>query len=673
MRARWLRLYLRSVAATAEITVPMVRFTPEFLDELKSRLRPSDVIGRHVKLKKRGNAWWGLSPFKPEKTPSFTVDDRRGSYHCFSTQNHGDIITFLIETQGLSFPEAVEQLASEAGLTLPTESPAEAARAEQAKDLAEACAAAAKFYAAMLHRSDGREAMDYLRGREVSDEQIKEFQIGFAPSSRNAVKDYLLNKGFTDDVLAEAGLVIKPEDGSASYDRFRNRIMFPILGNRDRVTAFGGRALDPNARAKYLNSPETPLFHKGSVLYNFTSARSAAAADKKPLIVCEGYMDVIALWGAGIKRAVAPLGTALTEDQLGLLWRSSDEPVLCFDGDSAGVNAAHRSIDRALPLLKPGVSLNFAFLPEGQDPDDLLRAEGAGAMNAVLDKARPLVDVLWEREVAAQPLDTPERRAKLRSHLRELVKSITDKDVRGAYGTELSQRLDAHFRPPERAAAPGRSGSHGGGGRQNPYRKGDQKGQGFRFAAPPRPTPGLKRPSRWVREASLIAAAITHPALIERQESAFLELEIADLGLKALLSEVLAAISANPALDSPALRSHLSQTGAAGSLERIDNDSQLSKHTFLRPDTEIDEVEQGFKNALALHLHESTLKQEVARSASQIFTDGEDAWKAAAAAREEIVNSSKREDDDAEGGDSPKRFEDALERMKQTVNKKFSR
>ncbi len=650
----------------------MPRFSPEFLDELKSRLRPSDVIGRHVKLKKRGNAWWGLSPFKPEKTPSFSVDDRRGTYHCFSTQNHGDIITFLIETQGMTFPEAVERLAADAGMTLPTESPEEAARAEIAKGLAEACGAAAKYYSAMLHRADGRAAMEYLRGREITDAQIEAFGIGFAPAGRHALKDYLLNKGFTDEVLIEAGLLIKPDDGGASYDRFRNRIMFPILGARDRVIAFGGRALDPNARAKYLNSPETPLFHKGSVLYNFTNARAASAEEKAPLIVCEGYMDVIALWGAGIKRGVAPLGTALTEDQLAMLWRSSDEPVLCFDGDSAGVNAAHRSIDRALPMLKPGASLNFAFLPEGQDPDDLIRAEGAGAMNAILDKARPLVDVLWDREIAAQPLDTPERRAKLRSHLRELVRTIADKDVRGAYGAELSQRLDAQFRPPERE----RSRPTGGNQRftgNNPFRQGAKRGQGFRFAAPARPTPGLKNPSQWVREASLILAAINHPALIERVESAFLELEIADPGLKALLSEVLAAISGDPALDSPALKSHLSQTGAAGALERVTHDSQLSKHKFLRPDAEIDEVEQGFRNALAHHLFESTLKQEVARSASQIFTDGDDAWKAAAAAREEMVNSSKREDDDADNGDSPKRFEDALERMKKTVDKKYSR
>ncbi len=652
----------------------MARFTPEFLEELKARLRPSDVIGKYVKLQKRGNAWWGLSPFKPEKTPSFTVDDRRGTYHCFSTQNHGDIITFLIETQGLPFPEAVERLAADAGLALPAENPQEAARAEKAKGLAEASAAAAKFYQAMLHRADGREAMEYLRRREVTDAQIEAFAIGFAPSGRHALKDYLLNKGYADEVLVEAGLLIKPEDGGASYDRFRNRIMFPILGTRDRVIAFGGRALDPGARAKYLNSPETPLFHKGSVLYNFANARAAAADDKKPLIVCEGYMDVIALWGAGIKRAVAPLGTALTEDQLAMLWRASDEPVLCFDGDSAGVNAAHRSIDRALPMLKPGKSLNFAFLPEGKDPDDLLRAEGVAAMNGVLEAARPLVDVLWSRETTVRDLDTPERRAALKAHLRELVKQIADKDVRGAYGEELSRRLDAQFRPGPPAGGFRKGEARWGEGRGGARGKGrGDRGMGFRFTAPARPTPGLKSPSKWAREAGLVLAMINHPALIERHEAAVFELDLADSGLKTLLGAILAAISENPALDSAMLKSHLSKTGAAGTLERVMADPQLKNHKHLRPEAEYDEVEPAFENALAHHLFESTLKQEVARSASQIFTDGDDAWKAAAAAREELINSSKPGEARGDDNDSPKRLADALESMKQTVQKKFGR
>ncbi|MEL7488562.1 MAG: DNA primase, partial [Pseudomonadota bacterium] len=270
----------------------MPRFTPEFLDELKARLRPSDVVGRYVKLKKQGNEFAGLSPFTKEKTPSFFVNDQKGFYHCFSSGKHGDVISFLQETQNVSFHEAVERLAEDAGMELPRETPQAAEQAKRQAGLAEACEAAAHFFEAMLARAPGRHAADYLRRRAVSAEQIKVFRIGYAPGKnaggdRTALKDYLINKGFSEAVLVEAGLVIKPDDGGPAYDRFRDRVMFPILGARDRVIAFGGRALDPDARAKYLNSPETPLFHKSNVLYNLGPARAAAAADKAPIIVCE--------------------------------------------------------------------------------------------------------------------------------------------------------------------------------------------------------------------------------------------------------------------------------------------------------------------------------------------------------------------------------------------------
>ncbi|MHA7871492.1 MAG: DNA primase, partial [Hyphococcus sp.] len=641
---------------------------------LKSRLRPSDIIGRYVQLKKQGNEWAGLSPFTKEKTPSFFVNDHKGFFHCFSSGKHGDIISFLQETQRLSFHEAVESLAQDAGLPLPVETPDEAARARKAQGLSEACAAAADFFAKRLRRSDGRGALDYLRGRDVTDAQIDAFQIGFAPPGRADLKDHLINKGFTEDVLVDAGLIIKPEDGSQSYDRFRNRIIFPILGARERVIAFGGRALDPNARAKYLNSPETPLFHKGSVLYNYANARAASSQDKAALVVCEGYMDVIALWGAGVRRAVAPLGTALTENQLALLWRASDEPVLCFDGDKAGVGAAHRAVDRALPILKPGKSLNFAFMPEGKDPDDLVRAEGAAAFQRALDAALPLIDVLWERETTSRLLTTPERRAALKAHLRTLVRAIADKDVRNAYGAELGNRLDAGFQKRSQH----QSASYRNTNKNYRSKQAGQRGrQGFRYVEPARPTADLKRrgaPNTWRREAALLLAAIRHPVLLERKEAAFLELDLLDAGLKSLLNEVLSALSSDPTLDSAGLKSHLSRSGAAGSLERILSDPELSKHHFLRPDAELDEVAQGFENALALHLFESTFKQEVAKSAAQIFDDGETAWKAAAAAREEIKNLNRAGEAGSNAdADSPQRFEDALESMKISVKKKFNR
>jgi DNA primase len=638
----------------------MARFSPGFLDELKARTTPSALIGRYVKLKKQGNEWAGLSPFTKEKTPSFFVNDQKGFYHCFSSGKHGDVITFLMETQKMTFPEAVASLAAEAGLELPAETPGEAAREEQRDSLADAGSAAAKFFAAMLRRTDGRRAASYLRERGVTDEQIEAFGLGFAPPGRAALKDALINKGFKEETLVEAGLLIKPEDGGESYDRFRNRIMFPIAGSRDRIIAFGGRALDPGAPAKYLNSPETPLFHKGSMLYNYGRARKAAGEEKTPLIVCEGYMDVIALWSAGVRTAVAPLGTALTESQLALLWRVSDEPILCFDGDKAGLGAAHRSIDRALPLLKPGKSLRFAFLPQGRDPDDLVRSEGAGAFDKVLENASPLVDVLWDRETGARPLDTPERRAALRSALRALAQRIDDRDVRSAYGSELAGRLQARF--DSRPAPP-------------PARRGPSR-QGFRYVAPTRPTPGLKRrgaPTNWAREAALILAAVNHPPLVERQEGAFFDLELADSRLADLLSRILSALSAQPGLDSAGLKSHLSQTGAADCLERVLNDPELLKHRFLRPDAEIDEVESGFRNALDHHLFESTFKRDVVRAASAMFSDGDEGWKAAAVAREELLNSSKlHEASTEESGEETSRYEKALENWDATKRKKFN-
>jgi DNA primase len=638
----------------------MPRFTPDFLDELRARLRPSDVIGRSVKLQKRGNAFWGLSPFKKEKTPSFTVDDNRRSYHCFATGNHGDIIKFLTETQGLTFPEAVEKLAEEAGLEIPKSSPQAEEDAARRKGLVEACEAAAQFFASMLRRSQGRQALDYLNGRGVKDDLIEDFRLGFAPPDRTALKDHLINKGFLEATLIEAGLIIKPEEGGETYDRFRNRVMFPILGARDQTIAFGGRALDAEARAKYLNSPETPLFHKGDVLYNYNAARADAAKTNRLLIVCEGYMDVIALWGAGFRTAVAPLGTALTEAQLALLWRQSDEPVLCFDGDKAGVGAAHRSVDRALPLLKPGKSLRFVFLPDGQDPDDLVRRSGAGAFAALLDSTESLADVLWARETVARPLDTPERRAALRSHLRSLVRGIADKDVRAAYGADMAGRLQAMFAPPAPARpAERRPGARG----PNPYRKG-------RIEEPVRASADLKRtgaPTAFRREAPLVLAAIRRPALVLAQEEQFLALRLTDPGLDRLLHATLAALFADPSLDSEGLAAHLQKTPEAGTLQRILTDETLAILKFLRPGAELNDVERGWNDALRRHLHVTEARSEVAETAAQSFTDGTDRWKAAVKARDALASPAPDKGADEDGEASAGDLSDRLERMRASV------
>src|SRR3954453_20388963 len=353
------------------ISHPM-RFTPQFLDELRARLPVSEVVGRRVKLKKAGREWKGLSPFQQEKSPSFTVTDQKGFYHDFSSGKHGDIISFLMETEGVGFTEAVERLAAMAGGPLPAATP-EAARHEQRrKTLYDVMELAAKFFARTLASRNGPKARAYLGDRAISPTVQLQFRIGYAPPDRFSLKEPLGSHGIPVEDMVEAGLLVSGDDIPVPYDRFRDRVMFPIADLRGRVIAFGGRALEKDVAAKYMNSPETPLFHKGDNLYNLSTARQATH-NGSPLIVVEGYGDVIAMGTAGVAATVAPLGTALTENQLMLLWKMAEEPILCFDGDKAGQKAAFRAADLALPHLKPGKSLRFALLPEGQDPDDLAR------------------------------------------------------------------------------------------------------------------------------------------------------------------------------------------------------------------------------------------------------------------------------------------------------------
>ncbi|HFB54861.1 MAG TPA: DNA primase [Hellea balneolensis] len=431
-----------------------MRFGEHFLDELKARIRPSDVVGRHVKLKRQGREFAGLSPFTNEKTPSFFVNDEKGFYHCFSSGKHGDAISFLMEVEGLSFPEAVERLANMAGMALPDVDPKAEARAAHNKKTINWMEAAQQFFEKSLRRSGAEHARDYLKSRGLTGEECKRFGIGYAPDSFNALRDELIQQGASESRLIEAGLLIKPDHdvNKKPWDRFRNRIMFPITDARGRMIAFGGRALSKDDKAKYLNSPETNLFHKGHVLYRYANARKALHTPKngaRGLIVAEGYMDVIALAKYGFEHACAPLGTALTQDQLSLLWRAGPEPTLCFDGDKAGVRAAFRSIERALPLIRPGQTLRFALLPDGQDPDDLLRAKGASAMRDVLDKSVSLVDMLWRREVEKERLDTPEAKAGLKERIFAALREIEHEGVRDQYKTALLAKFDADYGRPK--------------------------------------------------------------------------------------------------------------------------------------------------------------------------------------------------------------------------------
>ena len=345
-----------------------MRFTPQFLDELRARLPVSEVVGRRVKLRKQGREFIGLSPFNKEKSPSFTVNDQKGFFHDFSSGKHGDIFGFVMETEGVAFPEAVERLAQLAGVPLPKVTHEDEQRDARRKTLHDVMELAAKFFEATLASRAGAKARGYLADRSLDPATQIKFRLGYATNERFALKEHLGSHGIPVEDMVEAGLLVSGDDIPLPFDRFRDRVMFPITDLRGRVIAFGGRALEKDAQAKYLNSPETPLFHKGATLYNIASARQAAH-DGAPVIAVEGYVDVIAMVMAGFAATVAPLGTALTEDQLALLWKMADEPVLCFDGDNAGLRAAYRAVELAMPRLKPGKSLKFALLPQGQDPD----------------------------------------------------------------------------------------------------------------------------------------------------------------------------------------------------------------------------------------------------------------------------------------------------------------
>ena len=414
--------------------------SPQWLDELRDRTTLSTLIGRTTKIQKAGREYKACCPFHHEKTPSFTINDEKGFYHCFGCSAHGDAISWMIEQRGLGFMDAVKDLAAEAGMTLPAPDPRAAQQAEQKASLHDVMAAAQDWFAGRLEDTEGSVARAYLEQRGITARTIRQFGFGYAPDARGRLKQALSEHG--DDMLVEAGLLISV-DGKAPYDRFRGRLMIPIRDARGRVIAFGGRILG-TGEPKYLNSPDTPLFDKGRTLYNLDSA-SPASRQTGRILVVEGYMDVIALAQAGFEDAVAPLGTALTEFQIEKLWKMAETPVLCFDGDGAGQKAAMRAASRALPLLRSGHSLKIVTLPGGMDPDDLVKKSGSGAFQELVDSARGLLDHIWHHEYAAAPLVTPEDKAGLKSRIMAHVKEIGDSDVRGLYGQELKSRFDDAF------------------------------------------------------------------------------------------------------------------------------------------------------------------------------------------------------------------------------------
>ncbi|MEY1554824.1 DNA primase [Yoonia sp. R2331] len=424
---------------------------PGFLDQLRDRLSLGQVVGRKVMWDNRKSNpgkgdLWAPCPFHQEKTASFHVDDRKGFYYCFGCHAKGDAISFVRETENVGFMEAVQILAGEAGLPMPERDPQAQQKADERTQLAQVMEQAVQHFRLNLNTAAAGEARDYLERRGLNADALARWDIGFAPAGWEGLRSALTAKGATVEDLLKVGLVKASDRGREPYDTFRDRIMFPIRDARGRAIAFGGRAMDPNDNAKYLNSPETTLFDKSRTLYNVQKAREAAGKGQ-PLVVAEGYMDVIALSEAGFEATVAPLGTAVTEHHLAMLWRIADEPIIALDGDTAGLRAAMRTIDIALPLLEAGKSLRFALMPDGMDPDDVLKSKGRGAMQKLLDGAIPMVKMLWERELETSPSDTPESKAGLERRLKEAIKKIPDPQVRHYYGQAIKQFIWEQFRP----------------------------------------------------------------------------------------------------------------------------------------------------------------------------------------------------------------------------------
>jgi DNA primase len=591
-----------------------VRFDDRFIEELKTRLRPSEVIGRSVKLKRQGREWVGLSPFNKERTPSFYVNDEKAFWHDFSSGKSGDVIGFLQETERLSFPEAVERLAEEAGLPLPTVDPRAAEQLRRQQSLSDWLELAAAWYEAELRRPAGQGARAYLTGRGLPAEAWGRFRLGYAPAGRTALKDYLVAKGATPGELVDAGLLIAPEGGGAPYDRFRDRVMFPITDGRGRLVSFGGRALDPEARAKYLNGPETGLFHKGAQLYGLAEARrllnrppSQGGEADAPLVVVEGYFDAIACWRAEVA-AVAPLGTALTEEQMALLWKHHGEPTLCFDGDAAGLRAAHKAIDRALPLLQPGRSFRFALLGGGQDPDDILRTAGAAALRNQLAAAQPFAEALFARERDAEPLDTPERRAGLKVRLRKLAASIADPDLATAYRQTLLdayERLWTLDRPAYTRADAGRAlqqfrGPRGAPRRPAPAGPATQEGRAA-AAALSRTHPPFA--------AALVEGLLRRPDLLDTQLDVITVQGFGDPALDDLVHEVVAYRFSTEELDPAALRERLERNGRGDLLRQVGHAAVLSGAPFLDAARDEDEQAQLWSRAFTALRHLAALER----------------------------------------------------------------
>jgi DNA primase len=572
---------------------------PGFLDELKSRVSLTQVAGRKVvwDLRKSNQGkgdMWAPCPFHQEKTASFHVDDRKGFFYCFGCQEKGSVFDFVMKTENVGFMEAVETLAREAGMTMPARDPRAAQKADRMEVLARATEAAVGFFRLQLKTQGAADARAYLERRGLSPQTLERFEIGYAPAGRTATLAALTAKGIPEADLVEAGIATRPEDGRAPYDAFRDRIVFPIRDARGRCIGFGGRAMDPAHPAKYLNTRETPLFDKGRALFNHGPARAAAGKGHR-LIVAEGYMDVVALVAAGFEAALAPLGTAITETQLQMLWRIAPEPIIALDGDKAGLKAAMRLLDLALPHLGPEQSLRFAILPEGMDPDDLIRAKGKQAMEEALAASEPLVNLLWRRETEGQVFDTPERRAALDKRLRMAIGQIKDASLKRHYVDVIGELRRGLFRP-QRSEARG----------ARPWGK---RGFAEAPAAPLAATRALagQLEGERLRAALILATLCRYPDLIDRFEDRLERLDAPDPAVSALAF----FLAATPERTPEALDTALSAAGHAGTLESLRQTGHLRITPFLTMRTDPEAARRCLDEEFAKHFAARALKDEL--------------------------------------------------------------
>jgi DNA primase len=569
------------------------------MDELRDRLTLSEVIGRRVKLTRAGREFKACCPFHHEKSPSFYVNDDKQFYHCFGCAAHGDVIGFVMRHGNLDFIEALEMLSAEAGMPMPQSSPQAVEQARKEKSLHALLEDTARFFESQLRESRNAVALQYLRERGVPEELIGAFRLGYAPEDGGTLVKYLQGKDYTLDQMVEAGVVKRSERGGEPYSFFRDRVMFPVSDWRGRVVAFGGRVLPEHLRppkpgapkmGKYINSAETSLFHKGSMLYSEAHARQAAA-DGLPVIVVEGYLDVMACFGAGYRGAVAPLGTALTEDQIGSLWKMipADEkiPILCFDGDEAGRRAAARAAANILPLLKPYHSARIAFLPEGQDPDSLLKSQGRQAFAAVIDGAMPLADFLWLHHTGGRKFETPEARAGLAATLDQEAAQIPDRTVQQYYRQMFRDRLYKTF---------GQQGRKTGKGK----------------APVAEPAVPVRRPAHAAEGISgliLMATLINHPHIFDTVEESFSQLEFEDKRLDQLRQAVHAALGDDSNLNCEGLQSHLKSQGFEDELGQILHSGVYTHAGFARPNAVPEKILAGWKETVRFMHHQSYVKE----------------------------------------------------------------